>query len=141
MDGAHGGMPAPRTCMLPFLNPTLIVVVFCHCWNTADASSLLCEPPYTEPYVRWCGRTAEVTPPPTRFSLETPARIIMNTTVMKFGGTSVADSSAFTNVAQIVTSHRDSQPVVVVSAMGGMTDALLASVERAKNGELETVLA
>ena len=30
---------------------------------------LLCEPPYTEPYVRWCGRTAEVTPPPTRLSL------------------------------------------------------------------------
>ena len=25
------------------------------------------EPPYTEPYVRWCGGTAGVTPPPTRF--------------------------------------------------------------------------
>jgi len=24
------------------------------------------EPPYTEPYVRWCGRTAGVIPPPTR---------------------------------------------------------------------------
>src|SRR5215212_740760 len=66
MDVAHGGMPAPRTCTLPFLNLTLIVVVFCRCWNNVDASSLLCEPPYTEPYVRWCGRTAEVTPPPTR---------------------------------------------------------------------------
>src|ERR1043165_1738393 len=66
MDVAHGGMPGPRTCMLLFLNPTLIVVVFCHCWNNADASSLLYEPPYTPPYVRWCGRTAEVTPPPTR---------------------------------------------------------------------------
>lgn len=43
------------------------VVVFCHCWSNVVASSLLCEPPYTEPYVRWCGRTAEVTPPPTRF--------------------------------------------------------------------------
>src|SRR5215212_9098856 len=67
MDVAHGGMPAPRTCTLPFLNLTLIVVAFCHCWNNVDASSLLYEPPYTEPYVRWCGRTAEVTPPPTRF--------------------------------------------------------------------------
>src|ERR1041385_3253302 len=67
MDAAHGGMPGRLTCMLPFLNLTLIVVGFCHCWNNADASSLLCEPPYTEPYVRWCGRTAEVTPPPTRF--------------------------------------------------------------------------
>src|SRR5215212_10203621 len=57
-----------RTCTLPFLNPTLTVVVFCHCWNNVDASSLLYEPPYTEPYVRWCGRTAEVTPPPTRLS-------------------------------------------------------------------------
>jgi len=25
------------------------------------------EPPYTEPYVRWCGRTAGVSPPPTRY--------------------------------------------------------------------------
>ncbi len=25
------------------------------------------EPPYTEPYVRWCGRTAGVIPPPTRW--------------------------------------------------------------------------
>src|SRR5215213_7524047 len=67
MDAARGGTLGPRTCMLPFLNPTLNVVVFCHCWNNVDASSLLYEPPYTEPYVRWCGRTAEVTPPPTRF--------------------------------------------------------------------------
>src|SRR6476660_6556894 len=68
MDAARGGMLVPRTCMLPFLNLTLIVVVFRHCWNSADASSLLYEPPYTEPYVRWCGRTAEVTPPPTLLS-------------------------------------------------------------------------
>src|SRR5215216_2719377 len=66
MDAAPGGMPVPHTCMLPFLSPTLTVVVFCHCWNNVDASSLLYEPPYTEPYVRWCGRTVEVTPPPTR---------------------------------------------------------------------------
>ena len=25
------------------------------------------EPPYTEPYVRWCGRTAGLCPPPTRW--------------------------------------------------------------------------
>src|SRR5690349_5820563 len=66
MDAAHGGMLGPRTCMSPFQNPTLTAVVFCHCWSNADAFSLLYEPPYTEPYVRWCGRTAEVTPPPTR---------------------------------------------------------------------------
>src|SRR2546425_3724591 len=66
MAVAPGGMPAPRTCTLPFPNPTLIAVVFCRCWSNGCASSLLYEPPYTEPYVRWCGRTAEVTPPPTR---------------------------------------------------------------------------
>ena len=27
------------------------------------------EPPYTESYVRWCGRTAGATPPPTRFRI------------------------------------------------------------------------
>ena len=46
---------------------------------------------------------------------------------MKFGGTSVADASAFENVAQIVASRVDSVPVVVVSAMSGVTDALLNS--------------
>src|SRR5438445_13537298 len=66
MDLALGGMPGPRTCMLLFPNPTLIAMAFCRCWNNGSASRGLHEPPYTEPYVRWCGRTAEVTPPPTR---------------------------------------------------------------------------
>ena len=47
--------------------------------------------------------------------------------VMKFGGTSVADAAAFENVARIVASERRSAPVVVVSAMSGVTDALLAA--------------
>lgn len=47
--------------------------------------------------------------------------------VMKFGGTSVADAAAFENVARIVASERESAPVVVVSAMSGVTDALLAA--------------
>src|SRR5437867_2878358 len=66
MDVAPGGMPGPRTCTLPFLNPTLIVVDSCRCWTNGFVSSLLHEPPYTEPFVRWCGRTAGATPPPTR---------------------------------------------------------------------------
>jgi aspartate kinase len=50
--------------------------------------------------------------------------------VMKFGGTSVADAAAFENVARIVTAECAAFPVVVVSAMSGVTDALLsASVE------------
>lgn len=48
--------------------------------------------------------------------------------VMKFGGTSVADAAAFENVARIVAAERAMVPVVVVvSAMGGVTDALLAA--------------
>ena len=50
---------------------------------------------------------------------------------MKFGGTSVADTNAIENVAKIVESHLSTRPVVVVSAMSGVTDALLASVARA----------
>jgi len=46
--------------------------------------------------------------------------------VMKFGGTSVADAAAFENVARIVASERDAR-VVVVSAMSGVTDSLLAA--------------
>ena len=46
---------------------------------------------------------------------------------MKFGGTSVADAAAFENVARIVAAQRNSSPVVVVSAMSGVTDALLAA--------------
>jgi aspartate kinase len=47
--------------------------------------------------------------------------------VMKFGGTSVADAAAFENVARIVAGERAAFPVVVVSAMSGVTDALLAA--------------
>ncbi|HEY4425917.1 MAG TPA: lysine-sensitive aspartokinase 3 [Pyrinomonadaceae bacterium] len=45
--------------------------------------------------------------------------------VMKFGGTSVADAAAIENVARIVATERAAFPVVVVSAMSGVTDALL----------------
>ena len=47
--------------------------------------------------------------------------------VMKFGGTSVADAAAFENVARIIAAQRATIPVVVVSAMSGVTDALLAA--------------
>jgi len=46
---------------------------------------------------------------------------------MKFGGTSVADAAAFENVARIVSAERAASPIVVVSAMSGVTDALLAA--------------
>ncbi|HJU94209.1 MAG TPA: lysine-sensitive aspartokinase 3 [Pyrinomonadaceae bacterium] len=50
---------------------------------------------------------------------------------MKFGGTSVADAAAFENVARIVAAAREASPVVVVSAMSGVTDSLLAATTTA----------
>src|SRR4029079_17205973 len=52
-------------------------------------------------------------------------------TVLKFGGTSVGDTAAFENVARIVGARINSAPVVVVSAMSKVTDALLASTHLA----------
>jgi aspartate kinase len=58
--------------------------------------------------------------------------------VMKFGGTSVADASAFENVTRIVAERVDLRPVVVVSAMSGMTDALVSSTQLAEDGNVDT---
>jgi len=46
---------------------------------------------------------------------------------MKFGGTSVADAAAIENAARIVSAERAASNIVVVSAMSGVTDALLAA--------------
>lgn len=62
-------------------------------------------------------------------------------TVMKFGGTSVADAHAFENVARIIASQRSIAPVVVVSAMGGVTDALLAATIAAGEGRADEAIA
>src|SRR5687767_945173 len=62
-------------------------------------------------------------------------------TVMKFGGTSVADAQAFENVARIVGSQRGTAPVVVVSAMSGVTDALLAATIAAGEGRADEAIA
>ena len=57
---------------------------------------------------------------------------------MKFGGTSVEDDGAFARVAEIVCSRIKSRPVVVVSAMSKMTDALLTAFETARQGDSGT---
>src|SRR5688572_2833476 len=54
---------------------------------------------------------------------------------MKFGGTSVGDVAAFERVFGIVSSQLDRHPVVVVSAMTKVTDALLAAFDIAKKGD------
>jgi aspartate kinase len=59
---------------------------------------------------------------------------------MKFGGTSVEDGRAFARVARIVGAQREGRPVVVVSAMCRVTDALLASVEIAAGGDADRAL-
>jgi aspartate kinase len=64
----------------------------------------------------------------------------IQTTVMKFGGTSVEDALAFERVAALVRAERTARPVVVVSAMSRFTDALLAAFERAADGEGEGAL-
>jgi len=60
--------------------------------------------------------------------------------VMKFGGTSVQDSAAIRRVASIVASRLAEQPLVVVSAMGGVTDKLVQVAESAARGELSSAL-
>ncbi len=54
---------------------------------------------------------------------------------MKFGGTSVQDADAFRRVAGIVAPRLDAHPVVVVSAMSRVTDALLACCDEAIKGD------
>jgi aspartate kinase len=60
--------------------------------------------------------------------------------VQKFGGTSVADASAIRRAMEIVRqpNERGSLPVVVTSAMSGVTDGLLRAVRRAVAGELDS---
>jgi aspartate kinase len=59
---------------------------------------------------------------------------------MKFGGTSVADATAINTLAQIVGARIQFAPVVVVSAMSGVTDALLTSVAIALNGDVDQAI-
>ena len=56
--------------------------------------------------------------------------------VVKFGGTSVGDAEAIRRAAGIVASRRDRRPIVVVSAMAGVTNALLALAEQSARGQL-----
>ena len=58
----------------------------------------------------------------------------MQPTVLKFGGTSVHDEAALGRLAEIVRSQLSDLPVVVVSAMRGVTDALLTGTRLAREG-------
>lgn len=56
-------------------------------------------------------------------------------TVMKFGGTSVAGPEAISRTIGIIASKIDKRPVVVVSAMSGITDQLYLITEKAAAGD------
>lgn len=56
--------------------------------------------------------------------------------VIKFGGTSVGDADAIERAAAITRSRLARQPIVVVSALGGTTNALIAIAEQATRGQL-----
>ncbi len=55
--------------------------------------------------------------------------------IMKFGGTSIRDAAAMKNVTEIIKSHLSQKPVVVLSAMAGVTDMLEQAVQYAVNQE------
>lgn len=57
--------------------------------------------------------------------------------VMKFGGTSVADAERLRRVAQLVAARAAARPVVVVSALAGVTDLLLRAMDHARTGDLD----
>jgi len=67
----------------------------------------------------------------------------MSIVVQKFGGTSVADPESIRRLIEIVRTARSRDgrgPAVVVSAMSGVTDALLGIAEAAGAGRLTDVL-
>ena len=55
--------------------------------------------------------------------------------VAKFGGTSVGDAAAIERAAGIIGDRVSRQPLVVVSALGGTTNALIALAEQAASGQ------
>jgi aspartate kinase len=61
---------------------------------------------------------------------------------MKFGGSSVNDASCIAKVAEIITAAAsDSDVVVVVSAMRGVTDLLIEAATQSETGNLDCVTA
>ena len=55
--------------------------------------------------------------------------------VMKFGGSSVKNAERILNVCNIVKSRLEKKPIVVVSALGGITDKLIEASNLAFQGK------
>jgi len=59
--------------------------------------------------------------------------------VIKFGGTSVGDATKVAQAIDIVADRREQQPIVVVSALAGVTNDLVAASEAARDQKPELV--
>jgi len=59
--------------------------------------------------------------------------------VIKFGGTSVGDADRVANAIEIVGERRDRNPIVVVSALAGVTNQLVAASEAAREQKPDDV--
>ena len=60
--------------------------------------------------------------------------------IMKFGGTSVGDATRIRKVVEIIReAARESEVVVVVSAMSGVTNRLIEAATQAKAGNRDAV--
>ncbi|HEX3070299.1 MAG TPA: lysine-sensitive aspartokinase 3 [Thermoanaerobaculia bacterium] len=59
--------------------------------------------------------------------------------VIKFGGTSVGDAERVANAIDIVAERRELQPIVVVSALSGVTNDLVAATDAARDGDGDRV--
>lgn len=71
---------------------------------------------------------------------ELPEPSLRDVVVLKFGGTSVEDAAAIRRLLEIVGSRLNSHPVVVVSALAGVTDQLLKAGQSAAEGYRELAL-
>jgi len=70
---------------------------------------------------------------PAAFDVAAPPRVVVH----KFGGTSVADAGRYRHVAQLLLQRPESVQVAVVSAMKGVTDALISLARMAASGALQ----
>ena len=61
----------------------------------------------------------------------------MSPIVIKFGGTSVQDATAMSRAIGIVAERSPLRPVVVVSALAGVTNALVEATDLAVRGEID----
>jgi aspartate kinase len=59
--------------------------------------------------------------------------------VIKFGGTSVGDASRVATAIEIVAGRAERRPIVVVSALSGVTNELVAATRLAASGDFDAV--